>query len=135
MGLGNFMSSLGQKVSGEVGRLGNKVHHAIRKGEKFMVKHGDTISKVAGAVGNVAGMAAAGIAATGIGAPLAGAVAGVAAASKGIERGASALTSASRAGLAAEDAVRQGMRGNIGGAIRSGRTAISQGRTARNSMR
>ena len=124
MGFGDFVST-----------LGNKVHNAVRKGEKFMVKHGDTISKVAGAVGNVAGMAAAGLAASGVGAPAAAVLSGVAAAGKGIERGASALTSASRAGLAAEDAVRSANRGDFRGAIQSGRTALTQGRSARNTMR
>jgi len=127
----SFFSTLGQKISGTAHRVGSKVMGAVHKGEKFVAKHGDTISKVAGAVGNVAGMAAAGIAATGVGAPLAGAVAGIAAGAKVVERVSQTATSAARAGLAAEDAVRAAKGGNFSRAIASGRTAIAQGKTTR----
>ena len=133
-----LFSSLGNKISGETHRLGNKVMGALHKGEKFVAQHGAQVQNIAGTVGNVAGLAAAGVAATGIGAPLAAPLAGISASAKTIERVAGTATTAAKATTAGRAAVQSGRdavgavkRGDFSGAVASGKQALIQGKTAK----
>tara|TARA_R110000803_G_scaffold153079_1_gene217994 strand:- start:169 stop:528 length:360 start_codon:yes stop_codon:yes gene_type:complete len=96
MGFGSWVHKLGDKVSGAAHRVGNKIHHGIHQGAKYVVKHADAVSniadkvsKIAGVVGKVASAALPFTAEI----PIIGEVVGAAAAGgKIIERGASAVS-------------------------------------------
>tara|TARA_R110000824_G_scaffold85588_1_gene212601 strand:+ start:539 stop:901 length:363 start_codon:yes stop_codon:yes gene_type:complete len=96
MGFGSWVHNLGGKISGEAHRVGNKIHHSVHQGAKFVAKHADAVSniadkvsKVAGVVGKVASAALPFTAEI----PILGEIVGAAAAGgKVIERGASAVS-------------------------------------------
>jgi len=128
----SFFQSLGDKVSGVAHRVGEKVHGAFRKGEKFLDTHGDSISKVADTIGNVAAAGAGVAAASGIGnVGLSEGLAAVAAGAKGVSKGVSLATSAARTGLAVEDTISAVSKGDLKGAMKSGSKAIQRGKQTR----
>lgn len=132
----SFFHNLGDKVSGVAHRVGNKVHDAVRKGEKFLDKHGDTISKVADTIGNVAAAGAGVAAATGVGnLGVSEVLGGIAAGAKGVSKGVSLATSAARTGMAAEDAISAAAKGDLVGAAKSGRKVIERAKTTRRMSR
>ena len=84
-----FFHSLGSKLTSAGSFIGKKVHEGLKYGVKHAGKIAEVagkVSHVAGRVGDMAGSAAGVVAATGIGnAGLSEALAGVAAAGKGVE--------------------------------------------------
>ena len=96
MGFGSFLHKLGGKVSGAAHRVGNKIHHGIHQGAKFVAKNADAVSNIADRVSQVAGVvgkvASAALPFTAE-IPIVGEIVGAAAAGgKVIERGASAVS-------------------------------------------
>ena len=99
-------------AKGGVEWLGEKAEQGYNVGKKFVEEHADTISDVAGVVGDVSAFLATGAAVIpGVGTAAAAGLAGLGAASKGVEalaKGAKATSKAIDAGEAAIDAMRAG---------------------------
>lgn len=131
----SFFHDLGSKISGAAHRLGVKASKTLKTGTKFVAKHADAVADVAGVVGNVAGIAAAGLAATGVGAPVAAALAGVSAGAKVIEKGSRLAGTAANTAMMAGNAVNSARRGDIQGAIRSGTSVVKNVKTMRKSRK
>ena len=97
------------KAAGEW--IGDKAVEGYNTGKKFVEDHADTISDVAGVVGDVSAFLATGAAMVpGVGTAVAAGLAGLGAASKGVEvlaKGASGVSKAIDAGDAAIDAMRE----------------------------
>jgi len=91
--------------------IGEKAEGAYKTGKKFVEDHAETISDVAGVVGDVSTFLASGaVLVPGVGTAVAAGLAGIGAAGKGIEalaKGASGVSKAIDAGDAAIDAIRQ----------------------------
>ena len=116
-------------AKGGVEWIGEKAEEGYNVGKKFVEEHADTISDVAGVVGDVSAFLATGAAMVpGIGTAAAAGLAGLGAASKGVEalaKGAKATSKAIDAGEAAIDAMRSG---DTTGAFRAGKDLIAAGK-------
>ena len=104
--------------------IGDKAESAYNTGKKFVEKHADTISDVAGVVGDVSTFLASGaVLVPGVGTAVAAGLGALGAAGKGVEalaKGASGVSKAIDAGDAAIDALRkddiEGAGKQVGGA-------------------
>lgn len=56
MGFSSFVHNLGGKIKDAGHRIGNKIHHGLHEGSKFVSAHADQVANVASKVGNVAGV-------------------------------------------------------------------------------
>lgn len=114
MGFSSFIHKLGHKVGGAAHSLGNKLHHGLHQGAKFVAAHADQVANVADKVANVAGVvgkvASAAVPFTaeipGVGEVVAGAAAG----GKVIERAARMTSKGARAaGRVSKSALKMGL--------------------------
>ena len=93
--LGHSKKTLGQKISGDFSRLGNKVSREARLGVKWGVQHSGDIADISGKISTgaevlapILASAGAGLAATGVGLPLAAGLEGLAGATETVGLGA-----------------------------------------------
>jgi len=109
--LGDAWDSVSGAVSDSVEWIGDKAEAGYKAGKKFVEENADTISDVAGVVGDVSTFLASGaVLIPGIGTAAAAGLAGLGAAGKGIEalaKGASGVSKAIDAGDKAIDKIRE----------------------------
>ena len=102
MGFHSFVHSLGGKIKDAGHRVGNKIHHGIHTGAKFVAAHADQVADVASKVGNVAGVvgkvASAALPFTAEIPGVGEVVAGAAAAGKAVEKAANVIERGARVG-------------------------------------
>ena len=109
--------------------IGDKVETGYNAGKKFVEEHADTISDVAGVVGDVSTFLASGaVLVPGVGTAVAAGLGALGAAGKGVEalaKGAKGVSKAIDSGEAAIDALR---RDDWEGAFRAGKEGIAAGK-------
>ena len=109
--------------------IGDKAESAYNTGKKFVEEHADTISDVAGVVGDVSTFLASGaVLVPGVGTAVAAGLGALGAAGKGVEalaKGASGVSKAIDAGDAAIDALRKD---DIEGAFKAAKQGIAAGK-------
>tara|TARA_R100000951_G_scaffold113430_1_gene115434 strand:- start:1703 stop:2278 length:576 start_codon:yes stop_codon:yes gene_type:complete len=109
--LGDAWDSVSGAVSDSVEWIGEKAEGAYKTGKKFVEEHADTISDVAGVVGDVSTFLASGaVLVPGVGTAVAAGLAGIGAAGKGVEalaKGAKGVSKAIDATDKAIDKIRQ----------------------------
>ena len=109
--------------------IGDKVETGYNAGKKFVEEHADTISDVAGVVGDVSTFLASGaVLVPGVGTAVAAGLGALGAAGKGVEALAKGAKGVSKAIDAGEDAIDALRRDDWEGAFRAGKEGIAAGK-------
>jgi len=136
-----YYSSFGRKIGAAANSFGSKFNRTMTKGLKVVAEEAGQVSNIADKVSGVAGTIAAGSAMLGL-EPVALAAGAVAAGAKGVEKVSDMAGTASKGVLAAKTAVDFGgaaidsiRQGNMGLAMKQGKTAVAAGKLAATSVK